>query len=269
MTEKLLELLFEKFGGSLITKLVTMLATLLVSRGLMANDKSEAWVSTTAGVVFGALSIWISHRREQAKQTAIQTALMTPPPAPMVTPDQNVTAGGGVGMGNTNIGKGAGIILAAFLFAGSVNAQDVTTNIAPVVADTATNAFVNPVVQLAKAIYSVSRAGVGYGINLHGKNGAVVMEQMDVFGYTFTNKTEFALGVVHQTLFIPTVNETEVGLGLAGSWENPPRLLKYALFNATHVRWSITVCEPVEVFSQYNDFDWKRTTFGGSITRKF
>lgn len=103
---------------------------------------------------------------------------------------------------------------------------------------------------------------VGLGVNLHGKLGESLAQQLDVLGGGGTNL--WRVGVVHETVFLSGVNQEELGIGATYEWRKMPSFTKHFLLFTTipkEVKFGISVAEPVELYSHGpKDYDWKETT---------
>ena len=114
------QLLLDKFGtklvGSLATKLLTVVAAMLVTRGLMDAPAADGWVAVNAevvtGAVIGAVSVWLSAKRQKQHTTEKEVAAYSAPPGYVLVPEQeatkpsqNFTGGARVGAGATQIGR--------------------------------------------------------------------------------------------------------------------------------------------------------------------
>ena len=94
-----IETLIEKFGtkliGAWVTKAVTALAAVLVTRGFMSGDKSGDWIAANAewltGVVVGLLSVWLTKKRQAAHTDEKTTALYSAPPGYVLVPEGSQT----------------------------------------------------------------------------------------------------------------------------------------------------------------------------------
>jgi hypothetical protein len=116
---------------------------------------------------------------------------------------------------------------------------------------------------------SVTKFSSGVGVNLHGKIAPLLSQELGLFGYTGTNSS-WSTGPSHATFFLPAANEEQLGWSFSGSWNSPPRLLRFALFNAADIDWTINWGLPVEDYSRvFRHIDWREDRLGVSITRKF
>ncbi len=127
------------------------------------------------------------------------------------------------------------------------------------------NAFTQLVTDIGKS----TKFSSGVGINLHAKVAPLLSQELPLFGRTGTNSS-WSTGPSHATFFLPAENEEQLGWSLSGSWKSPPRLLRFALFNASDIDWTVNWGLPVEDYYQlFRHVDWKENRFGLSVTRKF
>jgi hypothetical protein len=123
--------------------------------------------------------------------------------------------------------------------------------------------------ELVSEMGSVTKFSSGVGVNLHGKVAPLLSQELSLFGHTSTNSL-WSTGPSHATFFLPAANEEQVGWSFSGSWNSPPRLLRFALFNASDIDWTVNWGLPVEDYYRvFRRIDWRETRLGVSITRKF
>jgi len=123
--------------------------------------------------------------------------------------------------------------------------------------------------QLASDVGSVTKFSSGVGVNLHGKVAPLLSQELSLFGWTGTNSS-WSTGPSHATFFLPAANEEQVGWSLSGSWNSPPRILRFALFNAANIDWTVNWGLPVEDYTRaFRRVDWRENRLGASVTRKF
>jgi hypothetical protein len=114
------QFLLDKFGtkmvGSVATKLLTVVAAMLVTRGWLDANTASNWigvnVEVVTGVVIGAVSVWLSAKRQKQHTAEKQIAAYSAPPGYVLVPEaeatkpsQNFTGGARVGAGTTQIGR--------------------------------------------------------------------------------------------------------------------------------------------------------------------
>jgi hypothetical protein len=122
---------------------------------------------------------------------------------------------------------------------------------------------------LVSDVGSVTKFSSGVGVNLHGKVAPLLSQELSLFGYTSTNSS-WSTGPSHATFFLPTANEEELGWSFSGSWDSPPRILRFAMFNASDIDWTISWGLPVEDYYRvFRRIDRRENRLGVSITRKF
>lgn len=123
--------------------------------------------------------------------------------------------------------------------------------------------------QLLSDIGQSARFSSGVGMNLHAKIAPLLSQELALFGHSGTNSS-WTTGPSHATFFLTAVNEEELGWSFSGRWKSPPRLLRFALFNARDVEWTVNWGLPVEdYYTGFRHADWKENRFGASVTRKF
>jgi hypothetical protein len=123
--------------------------------------------------------------------------------------------------------------------------------------------------QLVSDVGSVTKFSSGVGVNLHGKVAPLLSQELSLFGHSGTNSS-WSTGPSHATFFLPAANEEQVGWSFSGSWNSPPRILRFALFNASDIDWTVNWGLPVEDYYQaFRHIDWKENRLGLSVTRKF
>lgn len=150
----------------------------------------------------------------------------------------------------------------------SVNAQTNSPSITPA-ASMVTTSIPTLLVQVITDAGSLTKFSSGVGVNLHGKIAPLLSQELSIFGDTNTNES-WSTGPSHATFFLPASNEEQLGWSFSGSWLNPPRILKFALFNARDIDWTLNWGLPVEDYYQlFRHVDWRDNRFGASITRKF
>jgi hypothetical protein len=123
--------------------------------------------------------------------------------------------------------------------------------------------------QLLSDVGSVTKFSSGVGANLHGKIAPLLSQELSLFGYSGTNSS-WTTGPSHATFFLPQQNEEQIGWSFSGSWQSPPRILRFALFNASDIDWTVNWGLPADDYYQlFRHIDWRETRFGISVTRKF
>lgn len=123
--------------------------------------------------------------------------------------------------------------------------------------------------QLLSDMGQSTRFSSGVGMNLHAKFAPLLSQELALFGHSGTNSS-WTTGPSHATFFLPAMNEEELGWSFSGSWKSPPRILRFALFNASDVQWTVNWGLPVEdYYTRFRPADWKENRFGASVTRKF
>jgi hypothetical protein len=123
--------------------------------------------------------------------------------------------------------------------------------------------------QLLSDVGSVTKFSSGVGVNFHGKVAPLLSQELSLFGHSGTNSS-WTTGPSHATFFLPQQNEEQIGWSFSGSWQSPPRILRFALFNASDIDWTLTGGLPAEdYYYLFRHIDWRETRFGASITRKF
>jgi hypothetical protein len=123
--------------------------------------------------------------------------------------------------------------------------------------------------QFVSDVGSVTRFSSGIGVNLHGKIAPLLSQELSLFGHSGTNSS-WSTGPSHATFFLPAANEEQVGWSFSGSWSSPPRLLRFALFNARDIDWTVNWGLPVEDYYRvFRHIDWRDNRLGAAITRKF
>jgi hypothetical protein len=149
---------------------------------------------------------------------------------------------------------------------GSAGASPSTTNATETMAVTnATGLFT----ELVSDVGSVTKFSSGVGVNLHGKIAPLLSQELSLFGHSGTNSS-WSTGPSHATFFLPAANEEQVGWSFSGSWNSPPRILRFALFNASDIDWTVNWGLPVEDYDRvFRHIDWRENRLGVSITRKF
>lgn len=123
--------------------------------------------------------------------------------------------------------------------------------------------------QLVSDVGSVTKFSSGIGVNLRGKIAPLLSQELSLFGYSGTNSS-WSTGPSHATFFLPAANEEQVGWSFSGSWDSPPRLLRFALFNARDIDWTVNWGLPVkDYYRVFRHIDWRDNRLGVSVTRKF
>jgi hypothetical protein len=123
--------------------------------------------------------------------------------------------------------------------------------------------------ELVSDVGSVTKFSSGVGVNLHGKVAPLLSQELSLFGHTTTNSS-WSTGPSHATFFLPAANEEQVGWSFSGSWDSPPKILRFALFNARDIDWTVNWGLPVEDYDRvFRRIDWRENRLGVSITRKF
>ncbi|MGO9246412.1 MAG: hypothetical protein ACLP0A_12375 [Verrucomicrobiia bacterium] len=123
--------------------------------------------------------------------------------------------------------------------------------------------------ELVSDFGSVTKFSSGVGVNLYGKVAPLVSQEISLFGHSTTNSS-WSTGPSHATFFLPAANEEQVGWSFSGSWNSPPRILRFALFNASDIDWTVNWGLPVEdYYRAFRHIDWRENRLGVSITRKF
>ncbi|MGD0061581.1 MAG: hypothetical protein ABSD58_19410 [Verrucomicrobiia bacterium] len=123
--------------------------------------------------------------------------------------------------------------------------------------------------ELVSDFGSVTKFSSGVGVNLHGKIAPLLSQELSLFGHSTTNSS-WSTGPSHATFFLPAANEEQVGWSFSGSWNSPPRILRFALFNASDIDWTVNWGLPVEDYYRvFRHIDWRENRLGVSITRKF
>jgi hypothetical protein len=116
---------------------------------------------------------------------------------------------------------------------------------------------------------SVTKFSSGVGVNLHGQVAPLLSQELSLFGHTTTNSS-WSTGPSHATFFLPAANEEQLGWSFSGSWSSPPKILRFALFNASDIDWTVNWGLPVEDYYRvFRRIDWRENRLGVSITRKF
>lgn len=116
---------------------------------------------------------------------------------------------------------------------------------------------------------SVTKFSSGVGVNLHGKVAPLLSQELSLFGHSGTNSS-WSTGPSHATFFLPAANEEQLGWSFSGSWDSPPKILRFALFNASDIDWTVNWGLPVEDYYRvFRHVDWREDRLGVSITRKF
>lgn len=150
-------------------------------------------------------------------------------------------------------------VIAAIAIAVGARAQ---TNSVPAtnVTVVSTSPF-NNVVQFIASNGEILPAGVG--INLHGKVGETLAQQLDIIGGGGTNL--WRVGLTLSTVFYGDVNQEELGLGATYEIRQAPAFLKKLLLVTTipkELKIGAGIAEPLELYTDgWNHYDWKRTTF--------
>jgi len=103
------ETFVRKQAGVWINKGLQAVAVYLVSHNLLAQTASESWIAANAdfiiGVIVALVSAYLTKARGEVRSADLVTAHQTDANAvPQFAPAKSVIAGGGVGMGNTEIG---------------------------------------------------------------------------------------------------------------------------------------------------------------------
>lgn len=123
--------------------------------------------------------------------------------------------------------------------------------------------------ELVSDFGSVTKFSSGVGVNLHGKIAPLLSQELSLFGHSTTNSS-WSTGPSHATFFLPAANEEQVGWSFSGSWNSPPKILRFALFNASDIDWTVNWGMPVEDYYRvFRHIDWRENRLGVSITRKF
>ncbi len=123
--------------------------------------------------------------------------------------------------------------------------------------------------QFVSDMGSVTKFSSGVGVNLHGKVAPLLSQELSLFGHS-TSNSSWSTGPSHATFFLPAANEEQLGWSFSGSWDSPPRILRFALFNASDIDWTINWGLPVEDYYRvFRRIDWRENRLGLSITRKF
>jgi hypothetical protein len=123
--------------------------------------------------------------------------------------------------------------------------------------------------ELVSDFGSVTKFSSGVGVNLRGKVAPLLSQELSLFGHSTTNSS-WSTGPSHATFFLPAENEEQLGWSFSGSWNSPPKILRFALFNASDIDWTVNWGLPVEDYYQvFRHIDWRENRLGVSITRKF
>lgn len=123
--------------------------------------------------------------------------------------------------------------------------------------------------QLLSDVGSVTKFSSGVGVNLHGKIAPLLSQEVSLFGHSGTNSS-WTTGPSHATFFLPQENEEQLGWSFSGSWQSPPRILRFAMFNASDIDWTVNWGLPADdYYKLFHHIDWRENRFGASITRKF
>jgi hypothetical protein len=123
--------------------------------------------------------------------------------------------------------------------------------------------------ELVSDVGSVTKFSSGVGVNLHGKIAPLLSQELSLFGHSTTNSS-WSTGPSHATFFLPEANEEQLGWSVSGSWDSPPKILRFALFNARDIDWTVNWGLPVEDYYRvFRHIDWRGNRLGLSITRKF
>jgi hypothetical protein len=123
--------------------------------------------------------------------------------------------------------------------------------------------------QLLSDVGSVTKFSSGVGINLHAKIAPLLSQELSLFGHSSTNSS-WSTGPSHATFFLPQQNEEQIGWSFSGSWQSPPRILRFAMFNASDIDWTVNWGLPADdYYKLFHHIDWRENRFGASITRKF
>jgi hypothetical protein len=193
-------------------------------------------------------------------------------PLAVVAGDSETAATGTIALSATNKPIGDGLIASGSASVPlAVVAGDSETAVTGTVALPATNntPLDNAFTQLVTDIGKSTKFSSGVGINLHAKIAPLLSQELPLFGRTGTNSS-WSTGPSHATFFLPAENQEQLGWSLSGSWKSPPRLLRFALFNASDIDWTFNWGLPVEDYYQlFRHVDWKENRFGLSVTRKF
>jgi hypothetical protein len=140
------------------------------------------------------------------------------------------------------------------------------TNAAPALQTTNATALFT---ELISDVGSVTKFSSGVGANLHGKVAPLLSQELSLFGHSTTNSS-WSTGPSHATFFLPAANEEQLGWSFSGSWDSPPKILRFALFNASDLDWTVNWGLPVEDYYRvFRRIDWRENRLGASITRKF
>ena len=125
-----------------------------------------------------------------------------------------------------------------------------------------------PVSQFISIIMSNGETHAGITANLHGKYGASLSQQLDLFGFNKTNAW-LHIGPQVDTAFLDNKNVVALGPAVSVAWDKAPKILKWVLFNADNVEAQFGVSEPRETWTHPGHADWKATQVNASVGRKF
>ncbi len=153
--------------------------------------------------------------------------------------------------------------------AGAPPADVSTTATGAVALQTGTTNTLALFTQFVSDFGSVTKFSSGVGVNLHGKVAPLLSQELSLFGHS-TSNSSWSTGPSHATFFLPAANEEQLGWSFSGSWDSPPKILRFALFNASDIDWTVNWGLPVEDYYRvFRRIDWRENRLGVSITRKF
>lgn len=111
----------------------------------------------------------------------------------------------------------------------------------------------------------------GIGVNLHGKVGESLAQQLDIVGGGSTNL--WRIGVVATTVFQSSVNSEQLGVGGTYEVQKMPGFVKHFLLITPiprEVQFGVSVTEPLELYTKgTKGYDWKQTTANVNAGWKF
>jgi hypothetical protein len=221
-----------------------------VDSTLRGTETVEQLATHALLVLAGLCIIWVRHAISK-HDVAVNTVL------------QNARVVAGISPGLRLLVIGLLLLVAQASLPVVAHAQ---TNAAPTLQTTnAATLFT----QLLSDVGSVTKFSSGVGVNLHGKIAPLLSQELSLFGHSSTNSS-WSTGPSHATFFLPQQNEEQIGWSFSGSWQSPPRILRFALFNASDIDWTLNWGLPAEdYYKLFRHIDWRENRVGVSITRKF
>ncbi|HVM62860.1 MAG TPA: hypothetical protein VMV72_18510 [Verrucomicrobiae bacterium] len=225
-------------------------------------------------ILAGLCIIWVRHaisKHDVAVSQVVQKAreelsiqAQTPPPPPP-------GAGAGTVMRALIVALGFSALVTAHATpsCAQTNGSATTETLRQAQGDSLPTNTLSLFTQLVSDVGSATKFSSGVGANLHGRVAPLLSQELSLFGHAGTNSS-WSTGPSHATFFLPAANEEQLGWSFSGSWNSPPRILRFALFNASDIDWTINWGLPAEnYYHLFRHVDWRENRLGVSITRKF